>query len=175
MRICNSKTSKLWLDFRRQNPIFFCFLMSLRQLNGFGIKNHIPGLKSYASSKPTCFFWLIIWLMAEHNITYRRISHPAAFVVGWLVLRRNKYPCNITMAWRYASIRHGNLVFSKLHLLAEQGQFCLICIFKFQIKAAKLNCLKKCNLVQFPYSLLPSTFLSWGYKNKVFIGRFLYI
>ena len=33
------------------------------------IKNYIHGLKSYASSKPTCFFWLIIRLMAEYNIT----------------------------------------------------------------------------------------------------------
>ena len=32
-------------------------------------KNYIYGLKSYASSKPTWFFWLIIRLMAEYNIT----------------------------------------------------------------------------------------------------------
>ena len=33
------------------------------------IKNYIHGLKSYASSKPTCFFGLIIRLMAEYKIT----------------------------------------------------------------------------------------------------------
>ena len=33
-----------------------------------GIKNYIHGLKSYVSSKSTCFFWLIIRLMAEYNI-----------------------------------------------------------------------------------------------------------
>ena len=34
-----------------------------------GIKKFIYGLKSYAISKPTCFFWLIHRLMAEYNIT----------------------------------------------------------------------------------------------------------
>ena len=34
------------------------------------IKNYINGLKSYASSKPTCFSWLIIRLLAEYNITW---------------------------------------------------------------------------------------------------------
>ena len=33
------------------------------------IKNYIHGLKSYVSSKPTSFFWLIIRVMAEYNIT----------------------------------------------------------------------------------------------------------
>ena len=85
------------------------------------IKNYIHVLASCPSSKPTCFFWLIIRLKAEYNTTQRRISHLVALVVGWLALRNNKYPCNISMAWRYMSIRHANEVFSKLHLLAEQG------------------------------------------------------
>ena len=44
-----------------------------------GIKNYIHGLKSYASSKPTCFFWLIIGRMAEEkNLT-------PSFLRAWLI------------------------------------------------------------------------------------------
>ena len=75
-----------WLGFRRQNRFFFFFafqffLIAIKWVGYNGIKNYIHGLKSYASSKLTCFFWLIIRLMAEYNITQRKISHPVAFVV----------------------------------------------------------------------------------------------
>ena len=88
MRICNSKTfssteflgechqltdqtlmespggsrKEPWLDFRRQNPKFAIKWVTM------ALKNYIYDLKSYASSKPTCFYWLIHRLTAEHNI-----------------------------------------------------------------------------------------------------------
>ena len=60
--------------------------------------------------------------------------------------------------------------------------------FKFQNKATRLNCLKKCSLVQFPnsrltqqipFSLLQKLFIG-SFKLligrfKLFIGRFLYV
>ena len=33
------------------------------------LKNYIYGLKSYVSSKPICFFWLIHRVMVEYIIT----------------------------------------------------------------------------------------------------------
>ena len=60
-----------WVSGRKTH--FFCFLMSFRQLNGLQwhqkLYSWLKNLKSYASSKPACFFWIIIRLMAEYNIT----------------------------------------------------------------------------------------------------------
>ena len=91
MRICNSKTfsptellgechqptdqtlmenpggsrKEPWWGFRRQSPNLFWLAIKLVIVT---LKNYIYGLKSYASSKPTCFFCLINRLMAENNI-----------------------------------------------------------------------------------------------------------
>ena len=82
-------------------------------------------------------------LLANYFTTYRRISHPVAFVVSRLALGRDIYPCILHL---HRSVRQQNMekeVCSKLHLQVEQGYFCFsmfffffFFFFQFQNKAA---------------------------------------
>ena len=51
-----------WLGFRRQNPIFICFLMPLRQLNG--LQWHY---KLYSLLKKLCQFKTYLFFLANNS------------------------------------------------------------------------------------------------------------
>ena len=55
----------------RQNPNFFWLFNVFKAIQWvtMALKICIYDVKSYASSKPTCFFCLMHQLMAEYNIT----------------------------------------------------------------------------------------------------------
>ena len=50
--------------------------------------------KQCISSRPTWISWLIHQLLTLHSTTKSTPSLPPAFVVGLLVLPREKYPCH---------------------------------------------------------------------------------
>ena len=62
-------------------------------------------------------YFMVVVEPCEYNTRYRRILHPVVFVVGRLALKRDIYPCNITLALRYRKTKKGTgkQVGSKLH------------------------------------------------------------
>ena len=60
-------------------------------LHDTGILLHLHFHKQWICSKPTWISWLINWLLTLYSTTKSRTSLPAAFVVGPLVLPREKY------------------------------------------------------------------------------------
>ena len=111
----------------------FGFLSSKRHKNG--LKQHskktIDSLTKHANSVPTLFSWLIYQLLAEYNATWSRISHSVAVVVGRLELRRDIYPCNITLVWRYTPTKHGKASLQRCSY--RQNEHSGLCLFSLLV------------------------------------------
>ena len=126
-----------WWGFRRQSPKIFWYFNAL--------KIYIYALRNYASSKPSCFF--------SYTDSWLSIISPSCLRSCLTGITEKCLPSN-----QYCMEVHANkawkLSLQQLHLLVEQGQFCLIYVFQFQNKAKRLSRLKKYTLVQFLYQLL---------------------
>ena len=120
-----------WLGFRRRNPFFFffCFLMSLKQLNGLQYyKKTYSWFKKLSQFKTYLFFlannpahgWILYYV--EKNLTPICLcSWLTGIIEKWISLQYY----NGMKVYFYKARKFSNSeiheVFSKLHLLAEQG------------------------------------------------------
>ena len=75
--------------------------------------------------------WLIYRLVAEYNTTWSRISHPFAVVVGQLELRRDIYPCNVTLVRRYTLKEHGKASLQRCSYRRNEHNG--LCFFPYQL------------------------------------------
>ena len=135
-----------WWGLRGWSPeIFFGFLTSKRHKKGLKkhSKNTIDSMTKHANSEPTLFSWLIYRLLAESNTTWSRISHPVAVVVGRLELRRDIYPCNITLVRRYTPTKHGKASLQRCSYRRNEHNglclFSLLIIKEWIVKAVNQN------------------------------------
>ena len=73
-------------------------------------------------SKPTWIFCLMHQLLTLHSTTYSRTSLPAAFIVGPLVLPREKHPCNTMQVWR-CMLKNAQRAKSAMNALTDETAF----------------------------------------------------
>ena len=96
---------KTWLIIKyfRKNMLLISFLKKKHYLSllDTDILSCSHFHKQCICSKPTWTSWLINRLLTLNGTTWGRASLSTAFVVGPMVLPREKYPCNTIQLWRY--------------------------------------------------------------------------
>ena len=123
--------------------ITFNVFKVIRRLT-MALKNYIHSLRNYTS-----FSWLKYQLKVKYNTTQKRISHPVAFVVDQLTLRKDIY-CIAILHSPGGKCRQIQKNKSTVSCTYRQNKhnftFCIILILLLliiQIKAPRLNHLEK--------------------------------